>query len=227
MRPVPGLHDELRPATDAQVALAAQLLAELNGRSFRQLRAAAAGSRPKPDPERLRTRLLALIEQFLADERLTPEGLRGHAPPGRATPLGNDLRGTGGQEVLRQIVTQVAALLLLPRWPGEFQTFFDGLRPRLLRWAPEIVPSFLATIAAVRASDFMASWGLAISEEHERRIEPAPRAQREAVEDGVRWLHARLGSDAPIDAIDLVDAALDDFEDLTRGLAEARERVVS
>ena len=216
----------LRPATDGQVALAARLLAELNNHSFRQLRGWAAGSRPKPEPEHVRLRLLALVERFVSREEITPEVLREHVTPKMAERLGDDLRGPAGQEALRQIAAQLARVLLVEQLPSALQEWFDGLRPRLLRGAPEIVPWLLKTMAAVRPSDFMASWGLAISEEHAIQIEPALRAQREAVESGVKLLYERLRSGEPIDVLGLADAALDDFEHLTRGLDQIKGEVV-
>jgi len=223
---VSRLNEGLRPATDGQVALTEQLLAELNSRSFRHLRAWAAGSLPKPDPEQLRMRLLALIERFVAGGQITPEVLRERVPPRMAEGLGDDLRGAAGQEALRQIATQLAAVLLAENLPCGLQQWFEGLRPRLLRGAPEIVPWFLSRIGSVRASDFMASWGLAISEEHAARIEPALRAQREAVEGGLKLFYERLRKEEPMDVLGLANAALDDFEDLTRRLVEIRGQVV-
>jgi len=223
---VSRLNEGLRPATGAQVTLAARLLADLNSRSFRQLRAWAAGSRPKPEPEQVRLRLLALIERFVAGGQITPEALREHVPPGVVERLGDDLRGSAGQEALRQIAAQLAAVLLVEGLPSRLQEWFDGLRPRLLRGAPEIVPWFLRTVAAVRASDFMASWGLAISEEHAIQIEPVLRAQRDAVESGVKLLYERLRSGEPIDVISLADAALDDFDQLTWSLDQIKGQVV-
>jgi len=223
---VSRVNEGLLPATDGQVTLTAQLLAELNGRSFRHLRAWAAGSPPKPDPEQLRMRLLGLIERFVAGGQITPEVLRERVPPRMAESLGDDLRGAAGQEALRQIATQLAAVLLVENLPSGLQQWFDGLRPRLLRGAPEIVPWFLSRVGSVRASDFMASWGLAISEEHAARIEPALRAQREAVEGGLKIFYERLRSGESMDVIGLADAALDDFEDLTRGLTEIKVQIV-
>lgn len=223
---VSRVNEGLLPATDGQVTLTAQLLAELNIRSFRQLRAWAAGSRPKPDPEQLRMRLLGLIERFVAGGQITPEVLRERVSPRMAENLGDDLRGAAGQEALRQIATQLAAVLLLENLPVSLQHWFDGLRPRLLRGAPEIVPWFLSRVGSVRASDFMASWGLAISEDHAARIEPALRAQREAVERGLKIFYERLRSAESMDVIGLANAALDDFEDLTRGLNQIRGQVV-
>jgi hypothetical protein len=223
---VSRVNEGLVPATDGQVALTVQLLVELNGRSFRHLRSWAAGSRPKPEPQQVRMRLLGLIERFVAGGQITPEVLRERVPPRMAEGLGDDLRGAAGQEALRQITTQLAAVLLVEKLPSALERWFEGLRPRLLRGAPEIVPWFLSRVGSVRASDFMASWGLAISEEHAARMEPALRAQREAVEGGVKLFYERLRSEAPIDVIGLADAALDDFEDLTESLNEIKGQVV-
>jgi hypothetical protein len=223
---VSRLDQGLSPATDVQVALAARRLAELNDRSFRQLRAWAAGSRSKPEPEKVRRRLLTLVERFVAEGELTPEALREQVPPKMAERLGDDLRGPAGQEALRQIAAELGAVLLAEDLTSRLQEWFDRLRPRLLRGAPEVVPWLLRAVSAVRASDFMASWGLAISEEHGIQIEPALRAQREAIESGVKLFHERLRSQEPIDLIGLADAALDDFEDLTRGLKEIKGQVV-
>lgn len=224
---VSSMNEGLRPATDNQVALTARLLAELNRQSFRQLRAWGEGSRPKPEPEKVRLRLLGLIERFVAGGQITPETLREHVPPKMADRLGEGMRGPAGQEALRQIATQLAAALLVERMPSALQESFDGLRPHLLRRAPEIVPWLLRTVSGVRPSDFMASWGLAISEEHAIQLEPLLRAQCEAVESGVKLFYERLRSQAPIDAIGLADAALDDFEDLTRRLNEIKGQVVA
>lgn len=223
---VSGLNEGLRPATDSQVAVAARLLAELNRHRFGQLRAWATGSRPTPEPERLRMRLLALIERFVAGGEITPEALRGRVPPRMAEGLGHGLAGPAGQEALRQIAAQLAAVLLVERLPAALQAWFDGLRPRLQHAAPEIVPWLFKRIGSVHASDFMASWGLAISEEHATQIEPALRDQREAVEHGIKLFYERLRSEAPIDVISLADAALDDFEDLTQGLNQIKSQVV-
>lgn len=206
---------------------AALLLDELNRRSFPQLRAWAAGSRPRPEPERVRIRLLTLIEHFVSAGQLTPEILRHHAPPKVAATLGDDLRGPEGQEALRQMAAELAAVLLGDALPSRLQEWFDRLRPRLLRRAPEMVPWLLRTLSAVGASDLMASWGLAISEEHAARIDPALRAQRRAIENGVKLFYERLRSPEPLDAMGLADAALDDFEDLTRGFQQIKNQVVS
>jgi hypothetical protein len=227
MKPVSRRDEGLRPATDAQITLTARLLSDLNARSFRHLRSLAAGTAPGPDPEALRRRLLGLIERFLVDGRISPEAIRAQVPARRAQQLGSDLQGEAGQETLRQIVTELAAVLLLEHWPRAFQDWFDRLRPTLLRRAPDIVPSILATVGAVRASDFMASWGLAISEEHASLLEPPLQIQREAVENGVRWLYDRLRANTPIDTIGLAAAALDDFEELSRGLEQIRGQVWS
>lgn len=224
--PVSRLKEGLRPATDAQVASTARLLGELNHRSFRHLRAWATGSRPRPDPERLRLRLLGLIETFVAGGQITPELLRDRSSPRMAERLGDDLRGGQGQEALRQIATQLAAVLLVRQMPSALQDWFDAFRPRLLRGAPEIVPWLLETVGSVRPPDFMASWGLAISEEHAAQLEPALIEQRTAVESGVKLLYERLRSEAPIDVVHLADAALDDFEELSRGLEEIKRQVV-
>jgi hypothetical protein len=226
MMRVPSRNEGLRPATDDQVARTARLLAELNGKSFRQLRAWAAGSRPAPDPERIRLRLLGLVERFVAKGELTPEVLKERAPEKVANRLGDEMRGPAGQEALRQIATQLAAVLLVERMPSALQEWFDRFRPRLLRATVDIVPWLFGTMAAVRASDFMASWGLAISEEHAAQIDPALRAQREAVEHGVKAFYDRLRSNAPIDISALADAALDDYEALTRGLTQIKGEVV-
>jgi len=223
---VSSRREGLRAATDGQMALAAQRLGELNDRSFGQLRAWAAGSRPAPDPERLRLRLLALVERFVAGGELTPELLREHVPVKAATRLGDEMRGPAGQEALNQIATQLAAVLLQERLPTALQEWFDRFRPRLLRGAPEIVPWFLGTMAAVRASDFMASWGLAISEEHAARLDPPLRTQRQAIETGLKLFYDRLRSGDPIDIVGLADAALDDYEALTRGLNQIKTDVV-
>jgi hypothetical protein len=223
---VSRLDQGLSPATDVQVALAARRLAELNDRSFRQLRAWAASSRPRPAPEKVRLRLLAHVERLVVGEQLSPEALREQVPPKMAERLGHDLRGPAGQEALRQIAAELAAVLLAEDLTSRLQEWFDRLRPRLLRGAPEIVPWLLKTLSAVRASDFMASWGLAISEEHAAQIEPALRAQREAVESGVKLFYERLRSQEPVDVMGLADAALDDFEALTRGLKEIKGQVV-
>jgi hypothetical protein len=223
---VSSLKAGLRPATDRQVALTVELLAELNRQSFQELRAWGEGSRPRPDPEKVRMRLLGLIERFVAGGPITAETLREKVPPRIVQRLGDDMRGAAGQEALHQIATQLAAALLVEGAPSGLQKCFDALRPRLLRGAPEIVPWLLKTVAAVRASDFMASWGLAISEEHARQLDPLLRSQSDAVESGLRLLYDRLSSQAPIDAIGLADAALDDFDDLTRSLSQIKGQVV-
>jgi len=128
-------------------------------------------------------------------------------------------------EVLEKAVTELERALGGNAPGAALATLIEGMRPRLLRQMPVLVPQLLGVLQLIDARAMLVAYGVSVTPEQAARLAPLLRRDRQMAARVVRVCVEKLMPGAPLDVPGLLDALVQDFAEYTRAQEQLRQRL--